>query len=81
MTSITMDDYGDEEEKLVTDEEELSSPEEGFMQGYMDDGEVGECAECGVALTEEKRTVTKSFEEEAYFFCSESCASDFKDSL
>lgn len=76
-----MDDLGDEEEKQVIEEEDLPSHEEGFMQGYMGEDEVGECAECGAALTEEKGTITKSFEEEVYSFCSDTCANDFKDSL
>jgi len=77
-----MDDYGGEEEdKMVIEQDGLSSSEEGFMQGYMDEEEISECAECGVAITEEKSVITRCFEEEEYTFCSENCASDFKDSI
>ena len=77
-----MDNYaldGDENstEKLM---EELESSEEGFLKGYSDEEEVGECAECGSAVNEENK-VEKEVEGETLSFCSKSCAEEFEENL
>ena len=77
-----MDNYaldGDENstEKLM---EELESSEEGFLKGYSDEEEVGECAECGSAVNEENR-VEKEVDGEKIAFCSKSCADEFEENL
>ncbi|HLD40439.1 MAG TPA: hypothetical protein VJB13_04845 [Candidatus Nanoarchaeia archaeon] len=77
-----MDNYaldGDENstEKLM---EELESSEEGFLKGYSDEEEVGECAECGSAVNEENR-VEKEVDGEKIAFCSKSCAEEFEENL
>ncbi len=61
-------------------EEDFESPEEGFMEGYSEDEEVEECAECGSAIDEESRIV-KEIDGEVYKFCSENCAKEFEDGL
>jgi len=77
-----MDNYaldGDENstEKLM---EELESSEEGFMKGYSDEEEVGECAECGSAVNEENK-IEKEIDGETVTFCSKSCAVEFEENL
>ena len=50
------------------------------MEGYLEDEETTECAECGGAVSPEKK-VTKAFEGEEYAFCSANCAEEFEESL
>lgn len=75
------------EEIVYANEEEMKKesfddddPEEGFMKGYEEEGEVEECAECGGAVKTEKK-VTKEIDGEDHVFCSESCAKEFEESL
>ena len=70
-------DYGDDtpKEKLTGDEDQ----ESGFMDGYTDDEEVEECAECGSAIHDKK--VVKTIDGELYVFCSEICAKEFEETL
>ncbi len=63
-------------EKLL--EESLETSEEGFLKGYSDQEEVGECAECGSAVNEENR-VEKEVDGETLSFCSKSCAEEFEE--
>ncbi len=76
-------------EELVASEEEKggSEPageaeeeEEGFMEGYNEEEEIEECAECGVALKPGKR-VAREIEGEEYLFCSQACALEFEETL
>ena len=53
--------------------------ESGFMNGYVDEEEVEECAECGSAIHEKK--VVKTIDGETYVFCSEVCAKEFEETL
>ena len=69
-----------QEEKVSVEEDEISSQEDGFMRGYLDEEETKECAECGAAVAEEK-AITKEIEGENYSFCSRTCAQDFEDSM
>ena len=70
-------DYGEDapKEKLTGDEDSDS----GFMNGYIDEEEVEECAECGSAIHEKK--VVKTIDGESYVFCSEVCAKEFEETL
>lgn len=61
-------------------DEDFESPEEGFMEGYAEDEEVDECAECGSAIDGENKII-KEIEGETYKFCSENCAKEFEDGL
>ncbi|MBI2668393.1 hypothetical protein HYX14_00985 [Candidatus Woesearchaeota archaeon] len=70
------DEFVEEVEEQVAD---VVEEEDGFMQGYTKDEEVEECAECGTAVTKEKK-VMKSITEEEYAFCSKDCAKDFEES-
>ena len=70
-------DYGgDVPKEKLTEEEDLES---GFMDGYSDDDEVEECAECGSAIHEKR--IVKSIEGEEYIFCSEICAKEFEETI
>ncbi len=70
-------DYGDDtpKEKLTGDDD----GESGFMNGYVDEEDVEECAECGSAIHEKK--VVKTIDGESYVFCSEICAKEFEETL
>ena len=72
----------DDEEELAVEEssDHEDSEEEGFQQGYEKEEEVEECAECGVALSSEKKVVCEIAGEE-YKFCSKTCAKEFEESL
>jgi len=79
-----MENYGGEEEskeKQVIEQGGLSSSEEGFMQGYMDDEEIPECAECGGALENDKNPILRDVDDEKLNFCSSSCADEFEESV
>lgn len=79
MDNYVFDDKEDSEEHLQ--EEDSSSSEEGFMKGYLNEDEVKECCECGVAIKNEKQVVVREVEGEQFTFCSDNCADEFEDSL
>jgi hypothetical protein len=68
------------EEKQVVENDEVSSEEEAFMQGYHDDENVDECAECGSAIQDDKK-VSKEMDGEKYEFCSKTCAEEFEEGM
>ena len=78
-----MEDNFDEdasvEEDTTTDIEDTD--DEGFMKGYASDEEVEECAECGTAIKDKKKEITREIEGEEYVFCSKPCADDFEGSM
>jgi hypothetical protein len=78
-----MDEYGGDENSDENSLEQggLSSEEKGFMQGYLDEDETPECAECGAALDNEKTLIKKEIEEESYVFCSKICSDEFQESI
>ncbi len=74
-------DGEEKENKEVTGEDtESSGDDESFMEGYLEDEETIECAECGGAVSPEKK-VSKEFEGEEYAFCSANCAEEFEESV
>ncbi|MEK6809438.1 MAG: hypothetical protein AABY40_02085 [Nanoarchaeota archaeon] len=78
MENYALDEDENSTEKLM--EESLETPEEGFLKGYSDEEEVGECAECGSAVNEENR-LEKEIDGETLTFCSKSCAEEFEENL
>ncbi len=78
MENYAFDEDENSTEKLL--EEGLETSEEGFLKGYSDEEEVGECAECGSAVNEENR-VEKEVDGETLTFCSSSCAEEFEENL
>tara|TARA_Y100000310_G_C20069345_1_gene528618 strand:- start:83 stop:319 length:237 start_codon:yes stop_codon:yes gene_type:complete len=78
-----MDEYGGDKvsEEKVLEQGGLSSEEEGFMQGYLDEEETPECSECGAALDDEKNIIRKELDDELQAFCSKSCSEEFEDSI
>ena len=70
----------DDESKAEELAEQSEDTEDAFMQGYEKDEETDECAECGVAVSKEKKVV-KAIEDDEYAFCSKDCAKEFEDSL
>ncbi len=78
-----MDEFNYEKEEETVEQEDASgtdaSDEEDFLKCYSDDEEVIECAECGVAVREEKKVV-RDIDGEKYVFCSKECAEEFEES-
>lgn len=80
MAKFSNDDTEDTSEEQAVEQSDMESTEEGFVQGYSEDDEVLECAECGGAVKEEKKVV-RQIEEESYTFCSKDCADEFEESV
>ena len=76
MENYALDEDENSTEKIL--EEGLETSEEGFLKGYSDQEEVGECAECGSAVNEENR-IEKEVDGEVVAFCSKSCAEEFEE--
>lgn len=76
---MVKDEFDDEVSIKDTPSEEEET-DDGFMDGYSDEGEVQECAECGSAVREAKKIVA-SIEGEEYTFCSKACAEEFKETF
>ena len=67
--------------KKEASDDDVESEDEGFVKGFEDDEDKKEeCAECGTAVSAEKKVV-KEIESEQYVFCSEECAKEFEESL
>ncbi|MEK6845683.1 MAG: hypothetical protein AABY26_02900 [Nanoarchaeota archaeon] len=71
---------GEEGTEKKVEEEADTTEEEGFMEGFEEEEEAMECAECGTKVSPEKK-VTRNVESEEYVFCSEECAKEFEESL
>ncbi len=80
MKNYVFDGEEKEESTEVTEDADTTGDDEGFMEGYLEDEEAKECAECGAAVTEEKK-VTREIDAEEYIFCSEACAEEFEESV
>lgn len=78
MENYALDEDENSTEKLM--EESLETSEEGFLKGYSDEEEKGECAECGSAVEEENK-IEKEIDGETLTFCSKSCAEEFEENL
>jgi len=74
------EEFDSSEDEEYTEESDTDS-EEGFLDGYREEEEVLECAECGKALPADAKKIIKEIEREKYTFCSADCAQDFEDSL
>lgn len=81
MKNYVFDEKDDHSEEELQDEEQEATEEDGFMEGFDDkDEEVEECAECGAAVSMEKKVI-RQIEGEDYVFCSKECAEEFEESL
>ncbi len=80
MAKFSSEDMEDGSEDQAVEQTNMESTEEGFVQGYAEDDEVLECAECGGAVKEEKKVV-RQIEEDSYTFCSKDCADEFEESM
>jgi hypothetical protein len=70
------DIYDKEEREGQMEEDEISSGEAGFVEGY-EDTEVVECGKCGGKLDFEK-AVERVINGKTYIFCSKKCAESFE---
>ena len=71
----TSDNQG---EKLSTYED--SSDESSFMEGFMKDEDIVECAECDSAIASGEEIV-EDVEGDKHPFCSKVCFEEFKESI
>ena len=79
MEDYTLEANEENVESQVIEQGGLSSTEEGFMKGYMDEEEVRECSECGTALT--NSSIEKEVDGEDLGFCSKSCVQEYQEGL
>ena len=80
MESYLLNGEQDATEGQLVEQGGMDSNEEAFMKGYTEDDVVIECAECGGAVTEEKRVI-EEIDGEKQVFCCADCAKEFKESL
>ena len=78
-TGIAEEDvYSEEGREEMTENDELSPAEEGFMEGAEGRGQLAKCDECGKILGQDKEDIVeREFDGELFFFCSERCAEEF----
>ena len=67
--------YTDEGREVMTEEDEITDVEEGFMQGYEEGKKSAICQTCGEVLEEDITEI--DFEGDTYRFCCEECADKF----
>ena len=72
------DVYTEEGRENLVEDDEITTAEEGFMEGADDLGQQGKCANCGAALKEDN-TVEKEMGGDVKWFCSDKCASDYEE--
>lgn len=70
------DIYTEEGREVAEDEEVITNAEEGFMEGYEEEGRAVKCANCKSLLEED--FIEEEIGGEEYRFCSEKCAETFK---
>jgi hypothetical protein len=68
--------YNEENREELTEADEIDPAEQGFMQGYDDESNPSQCANCGRVL--ERDFIEQELKEEKYRFCCEDCALKFE---
>ncbi|MFQ5475190.1 MAG: hypothetical protein ACE5DM_05105 [Candidatus Nanoarchaeia archaeon] len=71
------DVYTEEGREQLVEDDEISTAEEGFMEGAEGLGQQGKCAVCGAILTEDN-TVERKVDGELKWFCSDKCSEKSK---
>lgn len=69
------------QENAEIDAGDITSSEQVFLDGYHEQPQAVECAECSCLLEEAAKVLKKVFEDEELLFCSRSCIRDYQDSL
>lgn len=72
------DVYSEEGREDLVENSEISSEEQGFMEGAELDGQQAKCANCGSMLTP-KTTMEKEIDGELRWFCSEKCLEKYEE--
>ena len=75
------DIYSEESTEALEENDSIDEAEEAFMQGYLNEEEILECAECGLSLDEITKPIRKELNDEEVLFCSKSCLQDYEESL
>lgn len=68
--------YSEEARDEMLEDDEITSEEEGFMQGY-ENPDAAKCAFCHKPLLDES-IVERMIDGHIYRFCSEDCADEFE---
>ncbi len=71
------DVYSEEGQEELIEGDEINEIEEGFMEGYLEEG-LAKCETCGKVLKEPEETVELEIDDEIHRFCSEKCAEEYK---
>jgi len=80
METFIFDGEQDATEEQLVEQGGMDSSEEAFMKGYTEDDVIIECAECGGAVSDEKKII-QEFDGEKQIFCCEECVKEFKESI
>jgi hypothetical protein len=71
------DVYTEEGRENLVEDDEISTAEEGFMEGADDLGQQGKCANCG-AMLDMENTVEKEVDGDIHWFCSDRCLEQYE---
>ena len=74
-----MDEFDYKESKVQEIDDDSDPAKDGFMEGYLDDEKVHECAECGSAIRD--KGIQKEIDSEKLIFCSQICVEEYEESL
>ena len=74
--NIEEDLYEEEGREELTEDDEITPEEEGFMKGYDEGQKMSRCGKCGKAIVSD--FVEKEINGEVYRFCSDSHAAAYK---
>ena len=65
------------EREQLLEADEIDPVEEGFLEGYEEEGTNAVCAECGKPFADES-LIEKEFDDEIVSFCSEKCLKKYE---
>ena len=72
--------YSEEARGELLEDDEITSEEEGFMQGY-ENPDVAKCAFCHKPLIDPESVVERVINGQVHYFCSEECAEEYERDL
>ena len=68
--------YGEEAREELTENDEIESDEDGFMQGYESDANPAFCDNCKQIL--KRNHIEKEIKGDIYSFCSDECVDEYE---
>lgn len=70
------DIYDETGREMLLEEDEIAPDEEGFMEGYEEEGSAV-CKNCGDELNKESQIIERQINNKIVRFCSEKCLKEF----